>query len=216
MSKEIRQMIDKVKNFNQFINESIINTSNTNIDEIVNYIQTLPDKYKLKTKFGESFRLYNDGIDTALNNSMITHFWIKYHKNNKKTTTLLPIPNLNSEVYNKLNDLIKLCDFYSVEEDKSDKPKSLLNMSDNDRKSLNNRLLRANCFQMMNILLYEDYFDVDFRYGNGHKIIEDLILPSNEIEFYELFNEWNNKEGKMRHILFYADVIPIVSTIEKY
>jgi hypothetical protein len=216
MSKEMRKYIDTFKERLLKENYSNLNTSETDVQKIFDFIQSQPIKYKLNTKYGESFKLYENGIDTALNNSIITHFYLKYLRNNKKSTTILPTPPLDIKLYDKLNNLIKLCDVYSVEEDKSDKPKSLMDMSDNDKKSLQNRLLRANCFQMMNILLYEDYFNVDFRYGNGHKIIRELTLPKNENDFYELYNKWNDKNGELRHILFYADVIPIVSAIEKY
>ena len=219
MSKDIRQMIDKVKNFKQFTNENLdidFSLSSGNVDKIINFIKSLPNRYKLKTRFVDSLNLYDNGVDTALNSSRIVSFYLKYHKNNKTTTTILPTPELNSELYNKLNDLIKLCDLYYVEEEKSDKPKSLMRISDIDKKSLNIRLFKAMCHQMMNALLYEDYFSVDFRYGNAHNIISDMILPQNEDEFFQLFDNWNNRESKVRGLLFYADAVPIVSTIEKY
>ena len=224
MSKEMREHIDRVKNWKQF-NESkfddlhgdvhgSFDVNDTNVDKIIEHIQSLPNSYNLKTSFGDTFTLYDSGIDTALNNGMITHFYLSYFRKNKKRTKILPTPNLNSNLYEKLNDLIKQCDLYKQSEET--RTNSLMSLSDVDKKGMNNRLFRAMCFQMMNILLYEDFFGVDFRYGNGHKIIQDLVLPNNEDEYYKLFHKWDDREGEVRHMLFYADAIPVVSIIEKY
>ncbi len=187
-----------------------------NVNKIVSFIKLLPNKYKLKTRFVDSLNLHDNGIDTAINSSRIASFYLQYHKNSKKSTTVLPTPALNSEPYDKLNNLLKLCKLYYVEEEKPNEPKYLTNLSDADRKSLNNRLLKAMCHRMMNALLYEDYFNVDFRYGNAHKIIDKMILPISENELYQLFNNWNNRESDVRGLLFYADTIPVVTIIEKY
>lgn len=219
MENDMRNMIDKVKNFGKMLNENLdmdFSISSGNVDKIINFIKQLPNKYKLKTIFVDSLNLYDNGIDTALNSSRIASFYLKYHKNNKTSTTIIPTPELNSELYNKLNDLIKLCNLYYIEEEKSDEPKSLTNISDRDKKSLNVRLFKAMCHQMMNCLLYEDYFNVDFRYGNAHKAVNNMVLPKNENEFYQLFNEWNDRNSDIRGMLFYADVVPVVLTIEKY
>ena len=180
-------------NIKQIIRECLNegNSHNLNPDEIFKLIRSMPNKYRLKTKYGDNLKLYETGIDTALNNGMITKFYLQYLRNNKKTTIILPTPNLNPEPYEKLNELINL---YGDE----------------------NHLFKMKCFQMMNILLYEDYFNIDFRYGNGHEIIENLNLPRDEKEFYELNDFFNNKEGAIRHILFFADSNPIVRLIETY
>lgn len=221
MSKEMREQIDRVKNWKQSLNESefddlhgSFDINDTNVDKIIKHIQSLPNSYNLKTIFGDTFKLYDSGIDTALNNGMITHFYLSYLRKNKKRIRILPTPNLNSDLYEKLNDLIKQCDLYKQPEET--RTNSLMSLSDVDKKDMNNRLFRAMCFQMMNILLYEDFFGVDFRYGNGHKIIHDLVLPNNEDEYYGLFHKLNDRESEVRHMLFYADAIPVVSIIENY
>jgi hypothetical protein len=225
MSKEMREQIDRVKNWKKSLNESefddlhgdvhgSFDINDTNVDKIIEHIQSLPNSYRLKTSFGDTFTLYGSGIDTALNNGMITHFYLSYLRKNKKRTKILPTPNLNSDLYEKLNDLIKQCDLYKQPEET--RTNSLMSLLDVDKKDMNNRLFRAMCFQMMNILLYEDFFGVDFRYGNGHKIIHDLVLPNNEDEYYELFHKWNGREDEVRNMLFYADAIPVVSIIENF
>lgn len=221
----MREQIDRVKNWKKSLNESefddlhgdvhgSFDINDTNVDKIIEHIQSLPNSYRLKTSFGDTFTLYGSGIDTALNNGMITHFYLSYLRKNKKRTKILPTPNLNSDLYEKLNDLIKQCDLYKQPEET--RTNSLMSLLDVDKKDMNNRLFRAMCFQMMNILLYEDFFGVDFRYGNGHKIIHDLVLPNNEDEYYELFHKWNGREDEVRNMLFYADAIPVVSIIENF
>ncbi len=185
------------------------------LEYIFDLIKVMPMKYKLQTKYGDSFKLYPDGISTAINNSMITRFYLKILKNKGKTTTIMPGPKLNPATYDKLNELIKIIDNYHKPVEQKDST-SILNMPDNERLELNNRLFRAQCFQMMNLLLYEEYFDVYPLRRDPHEIINDLKLPQNEEEFLQLFEEWNNKEGEVRLLLFRADSVDIIRAIENY
>jgi len=114
----------------------------------------------------------------------------KYYNNKKKRKSILPTPSLSVELYEKLNNLIMLGDEYD------------------------NLLFKMNCFQLMNLLLYVDYFNVDFRFADVRKIIQNIIPPKNKKEFDDLFNLFNNKDGKIRTVLFYADSTPIVRMIE--
>lgn len=211
--QRIKQVISETSDIGSWNMQSPIQM---NPDEIFNYIKNLPIKFHLSTKYGESFKLYPDGINTAINNSAIVRFYLQYLRKTKKTSGVINIPRLDPNSYRILNELIKILDNLHIPEEKTNEPRTLLGIPDKEKFSMENRLLRANCFQLMNALLYEDFFNVDFRHGNVHDIVNNTQLPTNQEELNKLYEQWNNKEGDIRHILFYADVIPIVHTIEKY
>lgn len=186
------------------------------IGYIFDMIKNMPAKYKLQTKEGDKFdKLYSDGISTAINNSMVTRFYLKYLKNQKKTTSIMPGPRLNPTTYDKLNNLIIAIDKFHVPYESSGST-SLLNMSEKETWDMNYKLLRAMCFQMMNMLIYGEYFDIDFFYGDPHKIVNELNLPQKEEDLREIYNQWSNKEGEVRLLLFRADSNDIIRTIENY
>jgi len=186
------------------------------ISYIFDMIKNMPVKYRLQTKEGDRFdKLYSDGISTAINNSMVTRFFLKYLKNQKKTTILMPGPKLNPMTYDKLNNLIVVIDKTHVPFEREEST-SLLNMSEKETWDMNYKLFRSMCFQMMNMLIYDDYFHIDFLYGNPHKIVNDIKFPNTEEELRELYNEWSNKEGQVRLTLFRADSIDVIRTIENY
>lgn len=162
-----------------------------NEHEIYNKIISYESKFKLDNKWQYIQKIYDDGTSTALNNSKITKFYIYYIvKNNKKVDdNFINIPKLDSIPYNKLNDIIKLCDL----------------------EINNHRLIRSLCFNLMDCLLYEDYFNMKFLYGNMHDIVNDI-----KIENQTLFYNFTNADGKIRKNLEYKQSISLVRIIEKY
>lgn len=171
-----------------------------NPDEIFKYIESLSNKFKRekRTHTPISFVKYKDGLTTALNTSTIATFYVKYLKVHSKSSILLPIPaNIDIKPYDTLFDIIKWCE------------------SDNTNE-LNISLFHAMCFQMMNVLLYEDYFKIKFKSGNAHLLINSVKVPTTIQEFNDLFVQFNDKYGDFRHILFFADSVPVVKTIENF
>lgn len=162
-----------------------------NEHEIYNKIISYESKFKLDNKWQYVQKIYDDGTSTALNNSKITKFYIYYIlKNNKKVDgDSINIPKLDSIPYNKLNDIIKSCN---------------LEIS-------NHKLIRSLCFNLMDCLLYEDYFNMKFLYGNMHDIVNDI-----KIENQTLFYNFTNADGKIRKNLEYKQSISLVRIIEKY
>lgn len=209
VTENLRMMIRKVLNENQGKINNLIREqlqlqniiSSNNPDEIFGFIKSLPEKYKLSTKIGDSFKLYEDGLKTAINNSQIAIFYLAYLRKQKKSSTVLPIPaNIESHTYNKIHELIRMIDSSTLESNVGD---------------LNTKLFRAMCFHVLQYLLYEDYFGSIFK-QNFHKIVEEIQLPNTTKELQELFLEFNNKDGKIRHTLFFGDTIPVVKTIKSY
>jgi len=204
-------ILEEINNF------SDISQSN-NPDEIFNYIKSLPGKFTLSTRWGESGKLFSDGLNTALNNCPITGFYLAYLRRNKKTTKVLPIPEINSAPYNKSYDLLKITIDYQGKLEPIDhtQPKFFSDWTKNDHNDLNLKLLYIKCFQIMAALLYEDYFNIKFRYNMHDTINNEINLPKDENEFWKLYELINNKESKINYILFFADSIPIIRTIERY
>lgn len=202
----------KIRKYNEY-NSDILKSSDP--DEIFNFIESLPNKFKLRTSWITSHTLYNDGITTAITNSVISRFYLEYLKKLNKKTLIIPTPDLSPESYDKLFQLIKICDKLLLS-DTIDQSTDLLPLSKQDQSSLNIRLLSANCYQLFNALLYEDYFNIDFRYGNIHQMINDINLPENINEFWEVYKLFNDKKSKIRCCLFFADCLPIPNIIEKY
>lgn len=175
-------LIDNYISYNQeYINEH----------EVFNKIISYDSKFKLTNKWQYIQKIDDDGISTALNNSKITKFYIYYIvKNNKKVDgDSINIPKLDSIPYNKLNDIIKLCDL----------------------EINNHRLIRSLCFNLMDCLLYEDYFNIKFLYGNVHDIVNNI-----EINNQTLFYNFTNVEGEIRKTLVYKENSSLVRIIQKY
>jgi hypothetical protein len=162
---------------------------------IFELIDSMPKKFILSTKHGDTFKLYPDGLSTAINNSKVTHFFLKRLKEDNRTTTVMRIPDMDTERLEKINNLIKMIDGSSRD---------------------GQGLFRAMCFQMMDLLVYSEYFHIPFRHGVPQEVVDEMQLPSNEEELNQLFQEWDDKDGKVRAILFTANSIPLISAIENY
>jgi hypothetical protein len=211
-----------MKKFNQFINENltadqVINTRDA--DVVFNFIKSMPIKYKLSVKYVIRQKLFEDGFKTAINNSTIVNFYFEYLKKQHKTSTVINIPdNIDYSVYDKLQELILLCLKYTANRDIHDyydNTKGFLEQSELYHWLMDMNLLIASCYQMMHILLYEDYFGNIFK-QNGHNIVKNIILPKNESELKELFKIFNDNRGEIRSLLFFADCVNIVGLIERY
>ena len=110
MSEDIRKMIYKVKNFNQFINEN----ASSDIDVLIQTIES----YSKKIKINKPHSLYDNGLETAISNSEITKFYTKFQKENlKKYIKSIPFPfdkiGYNGSRFDKLNDIAHIFEKYS-------------------------------------------------------------------------------------------------------
>ena len=194
MSKEIRQMIDKVKNFNQFINE---NTSN-DIDVLIRYIET----YSKKIKINKPYSLYNNGLETAISNSEITKFYTKYQRENfKKYIKSIPFPfdkiGDNVSRFDKLNDIAHIFEKYN---------------------DVQLNLVKYLCLHMMDIILYDMYFDVKSMRYDIYGKIDELVIPdkNNDIECKKFGLWFTDKENPINYILFYTNTNDIIRRIRHY
>ncbi len=129
---------------------------------------------------------------------------------------------INEAPYEKLRQIILLCDKFAIpnykwpsqffiggEESKSEEQKE-------SRVQLHISLFKAMCFQLMDCLLYEDYFGCKFKH-NTHHIVENLKVPADRKEFDSLFEIFDKREGDIRHLLFSADThSQTVRTLEKF
>ena len=69
-------------------------------------------------------------------------------------------------------------------------------------------------FRLMSALLYEDYFNVNFR-NNLHQEVLKLIIPQSPEDMKKLYEVIEEKDGPINVSLFFGSVIPIVNLIEK-
>ncbi len=194
MSKDIRQMIDKVKNFNQFINE---NTS-SDIDALIQTIES----YSNKIKINKPHSLYDNGLETAISNSEITKFYTKFQRENfKKYIKSIPFPfdkiGDNGSRFDKLNDIAHIFEKYS---------------------DVQLNLVKYMCLHMMDIILYDMYFDVKSMRYDIYEKIDELVIPDKNNDFEcKKFGLWfTDKENPMNYILFYTNTNDIIRRIRNY
>jgi hypothetical protein len=194
MSKDIRQMIDKVKNFNQFINE---NTS-SDIDVLIRHIETYPKKIKIN----KPHSLYDNGLETAISNSEITKFYTKYQRENfKKYIKSIPFPfdkiGDNGGRFDKLNSIAHIFEKYS---------------------DVQLNLVKYMCLHMMDIILYDMYFDAKSMRYDIYEKIDELVIPDKNNDFEcKKFGLWfTDKENPMNYILFYTNTNDTIRRIRNY
>jgi hypothetical protein len=194
MSKEMREYIDKVKNWKQFLNE---NTS-SDIDVLISNIET----YSKKIKINKPYSLYNNGLETAISNSEITKFYTKYQRENfKKYIKSIPFPfdkiGDNVSRFDKLNDIAHIFEKYNDVE-------------------LN--LVKYMCLHMMDIILYDMYFDVKSMRYDIYDKIDELVIPdkNNDIECKKFGLWFTDKENPINYILFYTNTNDIIRRIRNY
>jgi len=187
-------MIDKVKNFNQFINEN----SSTDIDVLIQTIES----YSKKIKINKPHILYDNGLETAISNSEITKFYTKFQRENfKKYIKSIPFPfdkiGDNGSRFDKLNDIARIFENY-------------------DDVRLN--LVKHMCLHMMDIILYDMYFGVKSMGYDIYEKIDELVIPDKNNDFEcKKFGLWfTDKENPMNYILFYTNTNEIIRRIENY
>jgi hypothetical protein len=183
MSKEMREQIDKVKNWKQFLNE---NTS-SDIDVLISNIET----HSKKIKINKPYSLYNNGLETAISNSEITKFYTKYQRENfKKYIKSIPFPfdkiGDNVSRFDKLNDIAHIFEKYN---------------------DVQLNLVKYLCLHMMDIILYDMYFDVKSMMYDIYDKIDELVIPdkNNDIECKKFGLWFTDKENPINYILFYIN-----------
>lgn len=74
------------------------------------------------------------------------------------------------------------------------------------------------CLQMMDIILYDIYFDVKSRKYDIYKKIDELVIPdkNNDFECKEFGLLFTDKENHINYILVYADSNDIIRRIRNY
>ena len=159
MSKEIIQMIPKVRNFNQFIKE---NTS-SDIDVLVKHIESCSKRIKIN----KPYTIYDNGLETAISNSEITKFYTKFQRENfKKYIKSIPFPfdkiGDNGSRFDKLNDIVHIFEKYS---------------------DVQLNLVKYMCLHMMDIILYDMYFDVKSMRYDIYEKIDELVIPDKNNDF---------------------------------
>jgi len=194
MSKEMREYIDKVKNWKQFLNE---NTS-SDIDVLISNIET----YSKKIKINKPYSLYNNGLETAISNSEITKFYTKYQRENfKKYIKSIPFPfdkiGENVSRFDKLNDIAHIFEKYN---------------------DVQLNLVKYMCLHMMDIILYDMYFDVKSMRYDIYEKIDELVIPdkNNDIECKKFGLWFTDKENPINYILFYTNTNDIIRRIRNY
>lgn len=190
MSKEIREYINKFKNF--LLKES----KNDDIENIISII----DSYNKKIKINKPYVIYNDGLETAVSNSQITKFYSRYYReNNKKYVKSIPFPfekmGDNLKRFDKLNQLCKIYEKYS------DVLKLLL--------------VKNQSLHLMDIILYDMYFDIKSRRYDIYEVIDNLSIPdeNNDKECWKFGLWFTNKENPINYIIFYSNTYNIITTI---
>jgi hypothetical protein len=194
MSKEMREQINKVKNFNQFINEN----SSSDVDVLIRHIETYPKKIKIN----KPHSLYDNGLETAISNSEITKFYTKYQRENfKKYIKSIPFPfdkiGDNGDRFDKLNGIAHIFEKYS---------------------DVQLNLVKYMCLHMMDIILYDMYFDVKSMRYDIYEKIDELVIPDKNNDFEcKKFGLWfTDKENPMNHILFYTNINDTIRRIRNY
>lgn len=185
-----------MKNFNQFINENI--KENESVDNIILFIDSFPKKMKIN----KPYQLYSDGIESAISNSEITSFYEKYQREKfKKYIKSIPFPfekltSDNVERFNKLNEIAKI---YKKYED------------------VHMKLIEHVCLHLMDVILYDMYFDIKPQRFNVYEKIDELIIPDEKnVNDCKKFGRWfANKENPFNYIIFFSNAITHDSVMYK-
>lgn len=190
----MRKMLIKVKKFNQFINEN----ASSDIDVLIQIIES----YSKKIKINKPHSLYDNGLETAISNSEIAKFYTKFQRENfKKYIKSIPFPfdkiGDNGSRFDKLNDIAHIFEKYS---------------------DIQLNLVKYMCLHMMDIILYDMYFDVKSMRYDIYEKIDELVIPDKKNDFEcKKFGLWfTDKENPMNYILFYTNTNDIIRRIRNY
>ncbi len=187
-------MIDKVNDFKPSINETIDN----NIDSLIKKIESYPKKAKIN----KPYQLYDNGLETAISNSEITNFYTKYKREVlKKYVKSIPFPfdkiGDNNSRFDKLNDIAQIFEKYD---------------------DVNLNVVKYLCLHMMDIILYDMYFDIKSRGHDIYAKIDELVIPdkNNEVECKKFGVWFSDKENPINYILFFTNTIDTIRIIRDY
>jgi hypothetical protein len=168
------------------------------IEDIVSKI----DSNKRRIKISKGYTIYDNSLQTAISNSEITSFYTNYQRKiNKKYIKSIPFPfEKMGDNLNRFNKLNKICQIYE-------------NFSDNRFNLLKNLALH-----LMDIILFDMYFDIkSFKY-DVYEIVDNLEIPdeTNELECKKYGLWFQDKENPINYILFYSNTDNIINTIRYY
>jgi len=190
--KDLKQSIKTT--IQEFLNE---NTS-SDIDVLISNIET----HSKKIKINKPYSLYNNGLETAISNSEITKFYTKYQRENfKKYIKSIPFPfdkiGDNVSRFDKLNDIAHIFEKYN---------------------DVQLNLVKYLCLHMMDIILYDMYFDVKSMRYDIYDKIDELVIPdkNNDIECKKFGLWFTDKENPINYILFYTNNNDIIRRIRNY
>lgn len=181
----------EIKSYYNFINESF-----SNIDEIISYIEKIRKKIKLESPY----RLYDDGLETAINNSEITSFYRNYKIiNNKKYIKSIPFP------FEKVGDNIQ----------RFDKLNKISKIYENNEKF---KLVKYICLQLMDVILYDMYFDIKSRRFDVYDVVDNMEIPDeSDKNSLTRFAKWIlSRDGEVNLIIFYTNTDDTLLKIRNY
>lgn len=185
-------------------------------EDVFQYLKSLPKKFKIQTRYGNyPMKIYPDGLSTALNYNPITKLYLDTLRSQKKTTSLMPVPdNMDNTPYDILNNILKATEKFYTQADRNKSTGFMSNMDPEQQREMENKFINAISFRLMSGLLYEDYFNVKFR-NNLHQEVSKLIIPQSPEDMKKLYKVISEKDGPINVSLFFGSVIPIVNLIEK-
>jgi len=169
------------------------------IEDIFNFMQSIPTKVRIN----KPYQLYDDGMETAINNSEITKFYSEYmRKNYKKYIKNIPFPSnkMNSsmvERFDKLNKIARIFEGFS---------------------DVRMKLIQYLCLHLMDVILFDLYFDVKSRRYNVYEEVDKLEVPDrNDIAECMRFGiKMGDKDGPINLILFFTNVDDIIRLVRNY
>lgn len=180
-------------NYKKFL---VLEETNKTVDDIISTIES----YDKKIKINKPYTIYDNGLETAISNSEITRFYAKYQREKyRKYIKSIPFPfdkmEDNMERFEKLNTLCKIYQKYT-----------------DDVKLL---LVKSIALHIMDIILYDMYFDIESRYYNVYDLVDKLSIPdaNNDKECVEYAKWITDKENPLNYVLFYTNTNNIITTI---
>ncbi len=197
--KTLTHLENVSKQLDKLLKEEL-NSDSRDPDEIFQYIKSFPKKYKIEKFAG--IKLFDNGLQTAINNSAITKFYSQYFwKHTKRYPGTIPFPfdklNGNEARFNKLNDLAKI---YENHED------------------IYFQLVNSMAVRAMDLILYEMYFGIKTRIYDIKEEVDKLILPdkNDENELKRFVRDFTYKDGEFNHMIFFSLSTDVLRTIEHY
>jgi hypothetical protein len=177
-------------------------TINENASSDVDFLIQIIESYSKKIKINKPHSLYDSGLETAISNSEITKFYTEFQRENfKKYIKSIPFPfdkiGDNGSRFDKLNNIAHIFEKY---------------------RDVQLKLVKYMCLHMMDIILYDMYFDVKSRSYDVYEKIDELAIPDKNNDFEcKKFGLWfTDKENPINYILFYTGNNDIIRRIRNY